>query len=423
VADALDRLRAGAMVLVTDDAGREHEADLVMAADHITPAAIAFMITHGRGLVCLALTAERATTLELTPMVPPELHSEAHGTAFTVSVDARTNTTTGISAHDRAETVRVLADPSSGPADLRRPGHVFPLVANKHGVIGRPGHTEAAVDLARLAGLQPAGVICEVLGDDGLALRGDDLTAFARRFDLGIVTIADLIAYRWQHDRLVECGAEAALPTACAVFRMLDYRDLITNEHHLAMVLGDITGSEPVLVRLHSECLTGDALGSLRCDCGDQLRMAQAAIAAAGRGVLLYLRQEGRGIGLPAKLQAYALQDAGLDTVEANEQLGFAPDVRHYGIAAQMLSDLGLSRLRLLTNNPAKVSALRQFGLEVVERLSLLAPDRAERRRYLATKRARLGHLLPDTSHLAGGTPARQALFPLAQERISVHGR
>lgn len=421
VAEALAQLRAGKMVLVTDDAGREHEADLIVAAERADEAAIAFMITYGRGLVCVALTGARADALGLTAMVPPELHSEAHGTAFTVSADARIGTTTGISARDRAQTVRVLAEPASSPADLRRPGHVFPLRANDQGVLGRPGHTEAAVDLARLAGLQPAGVICEVLGDNGLALRGDDLAAFARRFGLGIVTIADLIAYRWQHDQLVERGADAALPTTDGAFHVIDYRDVVTNEHHLALVSGDITGPEPVLMRLHSECLTGDALGSLRCDCGDQLRLARAAIAAEGRGVLLYLRQEGRGIGLPAKLQAYALQDAGLDTVEANEHLGYAPDARHYGIAAQMLRDLGVARVRLLTNNPAKVLALGQFGLDVVERLPLLAPTRPERQRYLDAKRTKLGHLLPRSP---AGSFAGVA-YPAAefeQERIPVHG-
>jgi 3,4-dihydroxy 2-butanone 4-phosphate synthase/GTP cyclohydrolase II len=338
-----------------------------------------------------------------------------------VSVDARDGTTTGISASDRAQTVRVLADPARGPADLRRPGHVFPLRANAQGVLGRPGHTEAAVDLARLAGLQPTGVICEVLGDDGLALRGEELTAFAARFGLGIVTIADLIAYRWQHDRLVERGADAALPTTDGIFRAIDYRDVVTNEHHLALVYGDISGPEPVLTRLHSECLTGDALGSLRCDCGDQLRLARSAIAAEGRGVLLYLRQEGRGIGLPAKLQAYALQDAGLDTVEANEHLGFAPDARHYGIAAQMLRDLGVAQVYLLTNNPAKVLALGQFGLEVVERLPLLAPARPERQRYLDAKRTKLGHLLPGTP--CGPHDGDERHFAeFEQERITVHG-
>ncbi|HEV7216404.1 MAG TPA: GTP cyclohydrolase II [Chloroflexota bacterium] len=421
VDEALVQLRAGKMILVTDDAGREHEADLILAAECVTPAAIAFLISQGRGLVCVALTGERADALGLKAMVPPEQHSEAHGTAFTVSVDARDGTTTGISASDRAQTVRVLADPARGPADLRRPGHVFPLRANAQGVLGRPGHTEAAVDLARLAGLQPTGVICEVLGDDGLALRGEELTAFAARFGLGIVTIADLIAYRWQHDRLVERGADAALPTTDGIFRAIDYRDVVTNEHHLALVYGDISGPEPVLTRLHSECLTGDALGSLRCDCGDQLRLARSAIAAEGRGVLLYLRQEGRGIGLPAKLQAYALQDAGLDTVEANEHLGFAPDARHYGIAAQMLRDLGVAQVYLLTNNPAKVLALGQFGLEVVERLPLLAPARPERQRYLDAKRTKLGHLLPGTP--CGPHDGDERHFAeFEQERITVHG-
>jgi 3,4-dihydroxy 2-butanone 4-phosphate synthase / GTP cyclohydrolase II len=420
IPEALARLRSGAMVLVTDDESREHEADLIVAAEHATPAALAFMMAYGRGLVCVALTGERLDAVDLPPMVAPEQHSEAHGTAFTVSVDARIGTTTGISAGDRAQTVRVLLDPGSRPADLRRPGHVFPLRANIHGVLGRAGHTEAAVDLARLAGLQPAGVICEVLGDDGLALRGAALRAYARRFGLGIVSIAELVAYRWRHDRVVARGAEALLPTVVATFRAVDYRDMVSNEHHVALVLGDLSNPAPVLVRLHSECLTGDALGSLRCDCGDQLRQAQAAIAREGRGVLLYLRQEGRGIGLPAKLQAYALQDAGLDTVEANEQLGFVPDARHYGIAAQMLRDLGLHRLRVLTNNPAKLDALAGFGFAVVERIPLIAPDRPERRRYLDAKRRKLGHLLPvDDSAYANPSVAPGAS---QEERIPAHG-
>lgn len=422
VAKALERLRAGAMVLVTDDAGREHEADLILAAEHVTPAAIAFMITHGRGLVCLALTGQRVDALGLPAMVAPEQHNEAHGTAFTVSVDARVGTTTGISAQDRAQTIRVLIGSISGADDLRRPGHVFPLRANAQGVLGRAGHTEAAVDLARLAGLQPAGVICEVLDDDGRALRGERLYAFARHFDLGIVTIADLIAYRWHNDHLVERGAEASLPTTEATFRAIDYRDVITNEHHVALVKGDLAGAGPVLVRLHSECLTGDALGSLRCDCGDQLRLAQAAIAAEGRGVLLYLRQEGRGIGLPAKLQAYALQDAGFDTVEANEQLGYAADARHYGVAAQILRHLGIQRLSILTNNPAKVAALAGYGFDVVERFPLIAPERQERRHYLDTKRSKLGHLLPAGAETAAAPPRRAEVEEHNEERIAVHG-
>lgn len=423
VAEAAARLRAGKMVLVTDAAGREHEADLVLAADRVTAAAIAFMITHGRGLVCVALTGPRLDALDLAPMVPPERHTEAHGTAFTVSVDAARGTTTGISAQDRATTIRALLDPRSRAADLRRPGHVFPLRANPLGVLGRAGHTEAAVDLARLAGQTPAGVICEVLGDDGLALRGEDLHAFARRFDLGIVTIADLIAYRWQEEHLVERGAEAWLPTNHAEFRAIDYRDAVSGEHHVALVLGDVTAGPPPLVRLHSECLTGDALGSLRCDCGDQLQMAQAAIAAEGRGVLVYLRQEGRGIGLPAKLRAYALQDAGLDTVEANEHLGFPADARHYGAGAQILADLGVRHLRLLTNNPAKVAALRGFGLDVTERIPVVAPDRPERRRYLGAKRTKLGHILPLDPSVSAGIPHPEQHVPAEQERIPVHGR
>jgi len=401
VEEALQRLRAGKMVLVTDDLRRENEADLIVAAEHATPEAITFMITHGRGLVCAALTADRLDALGLAPMVSPREHTEAHGTAFTISVDARTRTSTGISAQDRSATVRALIDPASQPADLLRPGHIFPLRAHPSGVIGRPGHTEAAVDLARLAGLAPAGVVCEVLGDDGQARRGEALLAYAARFGLGIITIADLIAYRWRYERLVERGGEALLPTRAANFRAIDFRDVTSGEHHLGLVLGDIAVGPPPLVRLHSECLTGDALGSLRCDCGDQLELSLSAIAREGRGALVYLRQEGRGIGLPAKLQAYALQDAGLDTVEANERLGYPADARHYGAGAQILRELGVTRVRLLTNNPRKVSALGEFGITVVERLPLLAPARPERARYLEAKRTKLGHLLPDDHHMA----------------------
>ena len=420
VEEALGRLRAGSMVLVTDDLQRENEADLIVAAEYATPAIVAFMISYGRGLVCVALPSERLDALGLPAMVPPAQHTEAHGTAFTISVDARAGTTTGISAQDRAATIRTLIDVATQPADLRRPGHVFPLRALSGGVLTRPGHTEAAVDLARLAGLQAGGVICEVLGDDGQALTGDGLMAYAQRFGLGIISVADLVAYRWRHEFVVERGGTASLPTAHAVFQAVDYEDTIDGCHHVALVLGDVANGPPPLVRLHSECLTGDSLGSLRCDCGEQLQMAQRAIAAEGRGVLVYLRQEGRGIGLPAKIRAYALQDAGLDTVEANERLGFPPDARHYGAGAQILRDLGIRQARLLTNNPRKVQALDQFGIAVVERLPLVVPWRAERARYLEAKRTKLGHLLPPEDTTERLTYDRQ---PLEREVVGSHGR
>ncbi|HWZ26964.1 MAG TPA: bifunctional 3,4-dihydroxy-2-butanone-4-phosphate synthase/GTP cyclohydrolase II [Gemmatimonadales bacterium] len=394
VEQAIADIRAGKLVIVADDEDRENEGDLVGAADRVTPEMINYMATHGRGLICLTLTPDRCQALGLSQMT--EHNTEARETAFTVSVDAtsRFGVTTGISAADRAATIRVAIDPSSAPADLRRPGHVFPLRARPGGVLQRVGQTEASVDLARLAGLYPAGVICEILNADGTMARRPELDRFATEHKLTFITVAQLVQYRLAKERLVHRVASARLPTAAGEFRIIGYRNDVDDAEHVALVYGDVTGQPSVLVRMHSKCLTGDVFGSARCDCGWQLESAMHTIAREGRGVIVYLDQEGRGIGLLNKLKAYELQDAGDDTVEANRKLGFKPDLRNYGIGAQILLDLGLASIRVLTNNPMKLVGLEGYGLEIVERLPIVPPPSEENRAYLDVKRDKLGHLL-----------------------------
>jgi len=390
---AMDALRAGRMVIMVDDEDRENEGDLVCAAEHVTPEKITFMARMGCGLVCLALTEERADGLELRHMVAD--NTSSFGTGFTVSIDAKEGVTTGISAHDRAHTIRLAVDDGAGPDDFARPGHIFPLRARRGGVLVRTGQTEGSVDLARLAGLKPAAVICEVMKEDGTMARMPDLREFAQRHGLDIVSVADIVRYRMRHESLVERISEAMLPLPLGDdFQVVSYRTAVDQSVHIALVKGEVAAFQPVLVRVHSECLTGDVFGSNRCDCGKQLRGSLEMIAREGRGVLLYMRQEGRGIGLHNKIKAYALQDQGLDTVEANERLGFKADLRDYGIGAQMLVDLGVMRLRLITNNPRKIVGLRGYGLEVVERVPLEVEPCEHNRHYLRTKRVRLGHLL-----------------------------
>ncbi len=391
IEEAIDEIRAGRMVIVTDDADRENEGDLIMAAEKITPEAVNFMATHGRGLICAPITEKRAAELGLQRMV---LHNrESQKTDFTVSVDAAHGVTTGISASDRAATIRVLVDPAARPNDLVQPGHVFPLQAKDGGVLRRAGHTEASIDLARLAGLPPAGVVCEILHDVAMA-RLPELLEFKKKHGLKICTIQDLIAYRRRREKLVVSEQVIALPTAYGEFELHMYRSLVDNAHHLALVKGRVREEETTLVRVHSECLTGDVFGSLRCDCGNQLHAALRQIEEAGSGVLVYMRQEGRGIGLPAKIHAYKLQQEGLDTVEANEKLGFPGELRDYGIGAQILVDLGVRRMRFLTNNPKKVVGLEGYGLELAEVVPIKFPPNPHNERYLETKRVKMGHLL-----------------------------
>jgi len=399
IGEVLAALGAGQIIILVDDEHRENEGDLAMAAEHVTPEAVNFMITHGRGLVCLALTAEKCDALALPPMAAD--NSSRFGTAFTVSIEARRGVSTGISAHDRAQTIRTAVAAEATRAVLVRAGHVFPLRARPGGVLVRAGQTEGIVDLCRLAGLAPAGVICEVIKADGTMARLPELVEFAGRHGLAICSVEQLIAHRRMTEKLVVATGSAELPTGHGRFRMYHYRSEVTAEAHVALVKGDLEPgrpelAEPVLARVHSECLTGDVFGSLRCDCGEQLAKAMQMIGAAERGVVLYMRQEGRGIGLEKKVQAYALQDHGRDTVEANAELGLPCDLRDYGIGAQILRDLGVRKLRLLTNNPRKVVGLAGYGLEIVERVPIVVPARPENAGYLSTKRDKLGHLLAD---------------------------
>ncbi len=389
---AIAEIRAGRMIVVVDDADRENEGDLIMAASRITPANVNFMVTEARGLLCVPLSSERAEELDLFAMTAE--NTALHGTAFTVSVDAAEGVTTGISAADRARTIRMLADPMSKAVDFARPGHVFPLRAVRGGVLRRAGHTEAALDLVRLAGRGDVGVLCEMMAPDGAMARLPLLTRFAKRHGLKMLAIKDLIAYRRRHEKLVQEIVTTTLPTAEGTFDLHLYESLLDGDHHVALAMGDVSTKEPVLVRVHSQCLTGDVFGSLRCDCGPQMRAALAAIAKAGRGVFLYMRQEGRGIGLANKLKAYVLQDQGYDTVQANLKLGFPADLRDYGIGAQILHDLGVRKIELMTNNPRKIVGLEAFGLEIVRRRSIEIKTNVNNRRYLATKRDKLGHLL-----------------------------
>ena len=392
IEDAIAAMRAGEMVIVADDEDRENEGDLTIAAEKITPEAINFMAKYGRGLICLAMTPERLDELEIPLMVPQ--NSSRFETAFCVSVEAKERTTTGISAADRATTVRAAIDPATKPSDLVRPGHVFPLRARNAGVLARAGQTEAAVDLARLTGLTPAGVICEIMNEDGSMARVPELREFALRHDIPLITIADLITYRLRTESIVKCVASANLPTEYGEFRMHAFENQVDRQTHVALVRGDIGDGQDVLVRVHSQCLTGDVLRSHRCDCGAQLDEAMHKIASEGRGVLLYLNQEGRGIGLANKIRAYSLQDDGLDTVEANVHLGFKPDQRDYGIGVQILREIGVRSMRLLSNNPRKLVAIEGYGLSVSEWLPLEIPASPSTLRYLTAKRDKLGHVL-----------------------------
>ncbi len=392
IEEAIEDLKQGKIMIVVDDADRENEGDMILAAEKVTPEAINFLSKHARGLICVSLNNERIEELALSPMV--RVNTAKMGTRFTISVDAVHNTTTGISAHDRAQTIKTLIDSKTSSEDLARPGHIFPIQAQDGGVLCRAGHTEASVDLTRLAGLYPAGVLCEIMGEDGHMARLPQLQELAKKFDLKIITVKDLIEYRIKKEKLVKRIVTVNFPTRYGQFKLHLYQSVIDEHHHLALEKGEVKGKENVLVRVHSQCLTGDVFGSNRCDCGDQLSHALAMIEKEGQGVFLYMRQEGRGIGLSNKILAYQLQDIGLDTVQANIELGFAPDLRDYGIGAQILVDLGLSTIRLITNNPKKIVGLEGYGLKVVERIPTEVAHTPESIKYLETKRDKLGHLL-----------------------------